>query len=415
VLKILGLRTGDAAYASAARFWTRIFGLNFGVGVVTGIPLEFQFGTNWAGLTTYAGGVIGHTLAMEGMFAFFLESTFLGLLVWGEKKLSPRAHLGAAIALLGGSWLSAYFIVSTNAFLQHPVGYSVTESGNLVLVSAPALLFQKWALVQWAHTILAGLVTGAFAVCAVASYWLLAGKHVPVARASLRVGAVVGLAAALGVAFPTGDMQAKLVAKHQPATLAAMEGRFETGTGAEITLIGQPNVKTRSLDNPIRVPGMLSFVAYGHFGAEVHGLDEYPEDTWPTNIELLYYAFHVMVGLGTIMIALMALVNLQRFRRKLESTRPLLWAMMLAFPLPYIANTAGWLTTELGRQPWLVYGLFRTKAGASPTVHSGDALFTLIGFSGMYLLLGLVFVMLVVREIGHGPSAPDAAAEGQHA
>ncbi|CAN5198728.1 cytochrome ubiquinol oxidase subunit I [soil metagenome] len=404
LLKAIALRRkGDPVYVAAARFWTRIFGLNFAIGVVTGIPLEFQFGTNWAGLSTYAGGVIGHTLAMEGMFAFFLESTFLGLLLFGEKKLSAKAHLGVAVALLLGSWLSGYFIVTTNAFLQHPVGYAVTEKGTLVLASAYALLTNEWALVQYAHTLLAGIVTGSFVVCAVAAYWMLAGKHLPVARATLRVGTLLGLVATLGVAFPTGDQQAKLVAKHQPATLAAMEGRFESGNNAEITLIGQPNVRTRSLDNPIRIPGMLSFVAYGHFGAEVRGLDEFPEDTWPTNIELLYYSFHVMVGLGTMMILLMALMNLQRLRKKLETTRPLLWAMMLAFPLPYIANTAGWLTTELGRQPWLVYGLFRTAAGVSPTVHSGDALFTLIGFTGMYLLLGLVYVMLFVREISHGP------------
>lgn len=414
VLKVIALRKKDATYAAAARFWIRIFGLNFAVGVVTGIPLEFQFGTNWAGLTTYAGGVIGHTLAMEGMFAFFLESTFLGLLIWGEKRLSPRAHLGAAIALLVGSWLSGYFIVTTNAFLQHPVGYAVTEKGTLVLASTMALLTNPWAIVEYAHTLLAGVVTGSFAVCAVASFWVLSGKHLAVAKATLRVGTILGLIATVAVAFPTGDLQAKLVAKHQPATLAAMEGRFASGSAAEITLIGQPNVRTRSLDNPIRVPGMLSFVAYGHFGADVRGLDEFPEDTWPTNIELLYYAFHVMVGLGTIMIGLMALVNVQRFRKKLETTRPLLWAMMLAFPLPYIANTAGWLTTELGRQPWLVYGLFRTTAGVSPTVHSGDALFTLIGFAGMYLLLGLLFVMLIIREIGHGPDDP-ASAEAKHA
>jgi cytochrome d ubiquinol oxidase subunit I len=409
VLKVIALRKNDATYGSAARFWTRVFGLNFAVGVVTGIPLEFQFGTNWGGLTTYAGGVIGHTLAMEGMFAFFLESTFLGLLLYGEKRLSPRAHLGAAVALLVGSWLSGYFIVTTNAFLQHPVGYAVTEKGALVLVDAGALLLNRWALVQYAHTLLAGVVTGSFAVCAVAAYWTLAGKHLPVARATLRVGATLGLLSTLAVAFPTGDLQAKLVAKHQPATLAAMEGRFASGAQADVTLIGQPNVRTRSLDNPIRVPGVLSFIAYGHFGAEVRGLDEFPEDTWPTNIELLYYAFHVMVGLGTLMIGLMALVNLQRVRKKLEVSRGLLWAVMLAFPLPYIANTAGWLTTELGRQPWLVYGLFRTKDGSSPTVHSGDVLFTLIGFSGMYLLLGLVFVMLIVREIGHGPVEPTEA------
>ena len=403
-LKSLHLRTRDGAYARAASFWVRIFGINFAVGVVTGFPLEFQFGTNWARFTHDAGGVIGQTLAMEGMFAFFLESTFLGLLVWGEKRFSEKAHLGIAVALLVGSWSSGYFIVTTNAFLQHPVGYATLPDGRLVLSDFWEFLLNSWALVQYAHTLLAALVTGAFVVTAVAAYWTLAGVHPNEARATRNVGIALGLVATLAVAFPTGDRQAKLVATHQPTALAAMEGRFQSGPHAALSVIGQPNVKEKRLDNPIPLPGVLSFLAYGHFGSNVHGLDEYPESTWPTNIELLYYAFHVMVGLGTIMIGIMALAALFAWRKRLERSRPLLWVLMLAVPLPYIANSAGWMTTELGRQPWLVYGLLRTENGASPTVHSGDALFTLLGFAGLYLVLGLLYVFLVLREIGHGPA-----------
>jgi len=205
------------------------------------------------------------------------------------------------------------------------------------------------------------------------------------------------------VAFPTGDWQAKIVARYQEPVLAAMEGRFESGRMAELTIIGQPNVKERRIDNPIKIPGMLSFLAYGTFHSDVRGLNEFPPDTWPSNIELLYYAFHVMAGLGTIFIGLMALANLQRFRGRLESSRLLLWVLMLAFPFPFIANTAGWLTTELGRQPWLIYGLFRTRQGISDVVSSGDVLFTLIGLAGLYFVLGLLYLYLVGHEILHGP------------
>ena len=403
VLKALHLRRGDGAYGEAARFWIRIFGINFVVGVVTGIPMEFQFGTNWARFTQHAGGVIGQTLAIEGMFAFFLESTFLGLLVWGDAKIGPRAHFVAALALFAGSWLSGYFIVATNAFLQHPVGHVVDAAGHLALGSFWTLLLNPWALLQYAHTVMAAVVTASFVMCAVGAYWLLSGVHPAPARASLSVGAVAGLVSALLVALPTGDQQAKMVARHQPAALAAMEGRFESGPKAEITVIGQPNVSERRLDNPIRVPGVLSFVAFGHFNASVRGLDEFPPGDWPTNIELLYYAFHVMVGLGTLMIALMALAALQVWRGRLHLSRPLLWVLMLAFPFPYIANTAGWMSAELGRQPWLVYGLYRTAAGSSVSVHSGDALFTLIGFAGLYLVVGVTFLFLVGREVSHGP------------
>ena len=415
-LKIGAARTGLAHWNEAARFWIRIFGINFAVGVVTGIPMEFQFATNWARLTDYSGGVIGQTLAMEGMFAFFLESSFLALVIWGERRFGPRMHLAATAALFAGSWLSGYFIVATNAFLQHPVGYVVDAAGKLQIGDFFAFLFNPWALVQYAHTMLAALVTGAFVMCAVGAYWMLRQQHLEVARLQMRVGLAAGLVASILVAFPSGDLQGKLVAKHQPISLAAMEGRFESGAAAELVLIGQPNVEARRIDNPVAIPGALSFIAYGSFSSHVRGLNEFPADQWPTNIELLYYCFHIMAGLGTVFIALMALANLQLWRGRLESSRGLLWCLMLAFPFPYIANTVGWLTSELGRQPWLIHGLMRTSEGSSINVHAGNTLFTLLGFAGIYLVLGVLFLFLVARELNHGPlphGAPKAAG-GEH-
>ncbi len=402
-------RHGDQRYATAVRFWAVIFGVNFTVGVVTGIPMEFQFGTNWSGFSKYAGGIIGQTLAMEGMIAFFLESAFVGLLVFGEKRLSPRAHFFAALAVAVGSWLSGYFILVTNAFMQHPVGYAGGADGGLVLADMVAYLLNPWAFVLYLHNMTAALVTGAFVVAAVGAFYALRGVHREQARLYLNWGTGVGLAAALLVAFPTGDMQAKIVAKHQPAALAAMEGRFQSGPMAQITIIGQPNVAERRIDNAIEVPGALSFIATGSFHGDVRGLDAFPQEQWPTNIELLYYSFHIMVGLGTIFIALMAIANLQRWRGRLHTSRPLLWALLLALPFPYIATTAGWMTAELGRQPWLVYGLFRTSQGVSTVVSPGNALFSLMGFVGLYFLLGVLYLFLIGRELMRGPS--DGGAE----
>jgi cytochrome bd ubiquinol oxidase subunit I len=406
------LRTNDEHYAAAVRFWSKIFGLTFALGVVTGIPMEFQFGTNWAGFSRYAGGVVGQTLAMEGMFAFLFESAFVGALIWGEGRLGPKMHLASAIAVALGSWLSAYFILVTNAFMQHPVGYAVAADGTLFIANLRAYLLNEWALVQFAHNQAAALVTGTFAITAVGAFYALRGVHHQHARIYLRDGTLAGLAAAVLVVFPTGDAQAKIVARYQEPALAAMEGRFETGPMAEITLIGQPNVAERRLENPIRLPGLLSFLAYGTFHSDVRGLDAFPIEQWPTNIELLYYAFHVMAGLGTIFIGLMLVANLQRVRGRLEQSRSLLWALMLAFPFPFIANTAGWMTAELGRQPWLIYGLFRTRDGISASVSSGDVLFTLIGMAGLYFVLGLVYLGLIGREIVHGPHAGVASPYG---
>src|SRR5262245_42749666 len=408
VMKTLGLRSGGDAWNDAARFWIRVFGINFTFGVVTGIPMEFQFGTNWAGLSRYAGSIIGQTLAMEGMFAFFFESSLLAVLVFGERRVGRLGHWLVALGLFLGSWVSGYFIVATNAFLQHPVGHAVAADGTLKLVDFAAFVWSPWALAQYAHTILASVVTASFVVAAVGAHYTLRGVHVEAARRFLRVGVVAALVSSVLVAFPTGDHQAKLVARYQPTALAAMEGRFHSGPYARITLIGQPNVRERRIDNPLEVPGMLSFLAFGAFHTNVQGLEEFPPDLWPDNIELLYYVFHIMVGLGTLLIALATLATLWLARGRLTRNRPILWALMLAFPFPYIANAAGWITTELGRQPWVVYGLLRTRDAASPLVHPGSALFTLIGFCGLYFVLGLLYAGLMLREVTRGPSATES-------
>ena len=408
IMKALGLREGRAPGAAtpwndAARFWIRIFGINFALGVVTGLPMEFQFGTNWARFSAFAGGVIGQSLAMEGMFAFFLESSFLAALVWGEDRLGRRGHFLAALALFLGSWLSGYFITCTNSFMQHPAGHAIGRDGRLELADFGAFVLNPWALAAYAHVILASVVTASFVVAAVGAFYLLSRRHHEAARRFVRLGVIAGLVSSLLVAFPTGDHQAKLVARHQPAALAAMEGRFATGPRAPLTLIGQPDVERRSVDNPVEMPGLLSFLAHGSVHGVVRGLDEFPQEDWPDNIELLYYAFHVMSGLGTLFILLMAVAAFLEWRGALARSRPLLWSLLLAAPFPYIATTAGWMTAELGRQPWLVYGLMRTRDGSSPEVHAGTALFTLIGFCGLYLVLGVLFLFLVGREIAHGP------------
>ncbi len=414
VMKALGLRAGGERWNDAARFWIRIFGINFAIGVVTGIPMEFQFGTNWARFSRYAGNVIGHTLAMEGLFAFFLESAFLALLVYGEKRLSRFGHFLAAVALFVGSWVSGWFITATNAFMQHPVGHRVAEDGTLRLESFGAFLLNPWAFAEYAHNMTASVVTASFVVAALGAFYVLQGRHLPEARLFLRLGTAVGLVSSVLLAFPTGDTQAKLVARHQPVALAAMEGRFESGPRAGLNMIGQPNVRERRLDNPVTVPVVLSVLAFGHVTSDVQGLNDFPVSEWPDNVELLYYAFHVMAGLGTLLILVMAVAGLLAWRGRLESSAPMLWVLMLAFPFPYIAVLAGWLTTELGRQPWLVYGLLRTADGSSPTVHAGTALFTLLGFCGIYTVLAFLFAFLVGREIAHGP-APRGGMEPAHA
>jgi cytochrome d ubiquinol oxidase subunit I len=402
-LKTKALRTGDDHYNRAARFWGRIFGINFAVGVVTGIPMEFQFGTNWAVFSKAAGGVIGQTLAMEGVFSFFLESSFLGLFLFGEKKLSRVGHWCAGFLVFLGSWLSGFFIVATNAWMQHPTGYRLGTNGEIDLSSFWGLVLNKWALWQYAHTMLGAVQTGCFVMAAVGAFYLLTKRDEAYGRTFVRGGVLVGVVAAVLQLFPTGDAQGKMIAENQGVTLAAMEGLFTTQEGAPIAILGQPDAEKRRLDNPLEIPNMLSFLTYRKWAANVKGLDAFPQEQWPDRIEMLYYSYHIMVGLGTIFIAVMVLAAILFWWKRLFESRWMLWTLMLCVPLPYIANTAGWITAELGRQPWLIYGLMRTSHGASPRVGAGNAWFTLIGFMGMYTVLGILWLFLVWREIEIGP------------
>jgi cytochrome d ubiquinol oxidase subunit I len=408
ILKVIAYAKKDERYDRAALFWARIFGINFVVGVVTGIPMEFQFGTNWARFSNYAGGVIGLTLALEGMFAFFAESSFLGLFLFGAKKLGPKAHLFSAFMVFAGSWLSGYFIVATNAFMQHPVGYAIGKTGNLELADLWVYLLNPWAFWEYLHTMTAAVITGSFVVCAVGAYYLLAGKHQELARIFVKVGVITGLISSILILFPTGDAHGKMVAKYQPAALASMEGKFKTSDSADLAIIGQPDVITQKLENPIVVPSVLSYLAYGSFGAEVKGMDAFPKDELPDNVELLYFAYHIMAGLGTLQILLMGTCGLLLWKRRLYKTKPLLWMLMLAFPFPYIATTMGWMSAELGRQPWVVYGLQRTVVASSPLVSGGAVAFSTLGFVGLYLVVGLLFLYLIAKFIGQGPAdAPE--------
>ncbi len=403
ILKTLALRTGDEHYNQAARFWAHIFGINFAMGVVTGIPMEFQFGTNWAQFSRAAGGVIGQTLAMEGVFSFFLESSFLGLFLFGEKRLGPRGHWWSAFLVFLGSWISGYLIVATDAWMQYPVAYRLSAQGEFQLASFWGLLLNPWALWQYAHTMSGAVITGSFVMASIGAFYLLTKQFEVHARSFVRVGVIVGLVAALLQLFPTGDAQGRMLAEHQPVTLAAMEGLFETERGAPIAIIGQPDLQNQRLDNPLEVPGVLSFLTYRRWMSEVKGLDGFPAHDWPDNIPLLYYSYHIMVGLGTVFIVILLLAAWKLRRGTLYSSRGMLWALMLSLPFPYIANTAGWMTAEFGRQPWLIYGLMRTSQGVSPQVSSGNVWFTLIGFMGLYTVLSILFLFLVYRVIEQGP------------
>src|SRR5256886_3054736 len=328
-LKTKALRTGDEHYNRAARFWARIFGINFALGVVTGIPMEFQFGTNWAAFSKAAGGVIGQTLAMEGVFSFFLESSFLGLFLFGEKRLGRIGHWVAALMVFLGSWLSGYLIVATDAWMQRPTGYRVGAHGEIELSSFWQLLLNKWALWQYAHNMLGAVQTGCFVMAGVGAFYLLTQRHENYGRTFVRAGVLVGAAAAILQLFPTGDMQGKLVAYNQQPTLAAMEGLFESQEGAPLAILGQPDVEKRKLDNPLEVPNMLSFLTYRQWRAERKGLSHFPPAGMAGQITVLYFNYHVMVGLGTIFIAVMVLAALLHWRGKLYESRWMLWMLMV--------------------------------------------------------------------------------------
>jgi cytochrome d ubiquinol oxidase subunit I len=414
ILKTIALRKDDEEYNIAARFWARIFAINFLLGVVTGIPMEFQFGTNWSTFSRLTGGVIGQPLAMEGVFSFFLESAFLGLFLFGEKRLSRLAHWGSAFLVFIGSWISGFFIIVTDAWMQHPVAYRVLPNGSYEVASFWGLLMNPWAWLQYAHNMCGAVVTAAFVVSAVGAFYVLENRDTGFGRIYLRLGVIAGVIACVVQIFPTGDLHGRYMARNQPVTIAAMEGLFHTAKGAPIVLIGQPDFTAQKIDNPLVVNDVLSFLIYGTTEAEVKGLDQFPQDQWPSALPLLFYSYHIMAGLGTYFVALMGIAALLLWRKKLFKSRWMLWLLLLSFPLPYIANTAGWITAEIGRQPWLVYGLLRTSEGYSTHIGAGTSLFSLLGFMGMYSFLSILWILLVYTTIQQGPQAVRAQSGSGH-
>jgi len=299
--------------------------------------------------------------------------------------------------------------------MQHPVAFDRLPDGRFEVLSFWQLLLNPWGILQYMHNMTGAVVTASFVMAAVGAFYLLEGRREAYGRIFLKVGVIAGLISSIAIIFPTGDLAGKYVARNQPAAIAAMEGLFRTETGAGIVLVGQPNEETGEIDNPIVVNNVLSYLIYGTTKAEVKGLDQFPRDQWPDALPLLFYAYHIMAGLGTWFVLLMVVAAFLLRGGNLYKARWTLWALLLSFPLPYIANTAGWMTAELGRQPWLIYGLMRTSEGYSSTVSAGNGLFTLLGFMGLYTLLGLLFTVLVYREISDGPETKQPAAETVHA
>jgi len=407
VLKTLQLIKKDEQYGVAARFWAKIFAANFAMGVVTGIPMEFQFGTNWASFSSFSGGVVGQTLAMEGVYAFFLESGFLGIFLLGEKRVSPFVHWLSSVLVAVGTLISGFFIVATDAWMQHPVGYHIDAHGKAVLTSLWAVLANPYAKWQYLHTINGALVTGAMVMAGIGAYYLLARRNQEFGRLCVTVGIIAGVIFSLTQLFPTGSRHAENLARFQPIKTAAMEGLFQTQNGAPLAIIGMPDTKKGDLLDPVIVPSALSYLAYGNAHAQVKGLNDYAQSERPP-VEVVYYAYHIMVGLGTIFIAILCLGAFLLWRKSVFTARWYLWLLMLAMPFPYIANEAGWTVAEVGRQPWLVYGVMRTAAGVSPNVSSGETIFTTLGFMGLYALLGLVFLYILLRILGQGPDEPSS-------
>ncbi len=339
---------------------------------------------------------------MEGIFAFFLESVFLGVLLYRRTGIPTPLQALSALFVWIGSWLSGFFIVTADAWMQHPVGYTILANGHILLRDIWSVLFQPFAIWQYLHVLCGAMVAGGVLVAGIGAYYLLSKRDEQLARRFVRAGTLAGFIFSGLAVFPTGDRNGADVTDAQPVKLAAMEGLFESTPGAPLALIGMPDLHTKTLIDPIDVPSLLSFLAYGNVDANVDGLTKYRRLQWPP-VELTYYAYHIMVGLGTIFGAVLAIATLLLLWGKRLYTTPLaLWALMLLMPFPYIANEAGWTVTEVGRQPWAVYGLIRTADAYSQNVASGETLFTLIGFAGMYFLLGVLFLYLVLRQIDQG-------------
>ncbi|MCB2168028.1 MAG: cytochrome ubiquinol oxidase subunit I [Deltaproteobacteria bacterium] len=398
------VRTGDETYLAMTKFWGKIFLINFAVGVVTGITLEFQFGTNWSGYSAYVGDIFGSLLAIEATAAFFLESTFIGVWIFGWQKLSKKAHASVAWLIAIGSNLSAVWILIANSWMQHPVGYTI-RNGRAELTDFFAVITQKFAMLQIIHVLSSAILLAGFLIMGISAYHLLKKQHIDFFSRSFRIGLVCGLVGSLVVAVE-GDFHAKDVTEKQPVKLAAMESLWETTRQAPIYLLAVPDEENgRNAVELLPIPGVLSFLGYGDFNAEVKGLNDFPRDERPPVLPV-FLAFRGMVALGTYFI-LITLYGMLRRNKLLESPL-LLKAMLFSIPLPYLAIQLGWIVTELGRQPWIVWGMMRTSDAASP-IAASQVITTLVGFTLVYSLLGFAGYYLIYKHAKQGPAAAQPA------
>ncbi|MBA4356490.1 MAG: cytochrome ubiquinol oxidase subunit I [Desulfovibrio sp.] len=391
-------RTGKDVYKRMARFWGKLFLINFTLGVVTGITLEFQFGTNWSRYSAYVGDIFGSLLAIEATAAFFLESTFIGVWHFGWDKLSPRAHATAAWLVAGAGNLSAMWILMANGFMQNPLGY-VLRNGRAELNDFVAVMTNPWAWNQYVHVVSASFCVAAFFLMGISAWHLLRKQHEEFFLKSFRLGLYVGLAAT-AVVVGQGHLHGNLVAKLQPVKLAAMEAHWETQKNAPMFLLQIPDEKgEKNLVEALPVPGLLSFLAYNDPSAEVKGLKDFPAADRPP-VTITFLAFRIMVGIGT----LMPLLMLFGFLKREDLARyPLyLKAMVWAMPLPYLGIQAGWAVAEVGRQPWIVYGLMRTTDAVSP-ITAGQAGTSLVAMVLLYTLLGVAGAYLMLTYARKGP------------
>lgn len=401
------LRTGEAVYDEMTRFWVRILALIFAVGVASGITLEFQFGTNWSTYSRFVGDIFGSPLAAEGVFAFFLESTFMGVLILGRNRVSKRVYWLSALMVAIGSTLSAFWIIVANSWQQTPTAYTIV-GGRAELTDFWAAVFNPSTLPRYGHTVAASVLSGAFFMAGISAWYLLKGRHVEFARRSLSIAVVTAAVSSLAV-LGVGHFHAVQVAQTQPAKMAAFEGLFKTESGAGLVLFGIPDVSNQVTRLRIAVPRLLSFLISLDPNATVVGLDQFPRDLWPP-VEITFYSYHIMILLGFYFIAVSWLGVYLLWRKKVFGSRPYHTAMLASMLLPIVAAEFGWIAAEIGRQPWVVYGLLKTADAASVVVPAGQILFTIVMFVGIYSLLLALLVYLILREVKRGPASLSGAA-----
>ena len=414
IMEGLWLKNRNPLYHQMARFWTRVFALTFAIGVATGIVLEFEFGTNWATYSRYVGDVFGSALAAEGIFAFFLESGFLAVLLFGWNRVGPKVHFFATCMVCLGAHFSAIWIVVANSWMQTPAGFHIVGEGlraRAEITDFWQMVFNPSSMDRLLHVLCGAWQAGAFLVVSVSAWYLLKKRHEEFARASLRVGLVVGMAASL-LQLVSGHSSGVGVAKNQPAKLAAFEGLYDTTAHAPLTLFGWVDEKAETVKGGVAIPGLLSLLVYKDTSQPILGLHEFkPEDRPPVNLSFQFY--HMMVAAGVGMIVVARLGFLYFWHGSLFEKRWLLWLLALSVLGPQIANEAGWFAAEVGRQPWIVYGLLRTPEGLSAVVKADAVLTAIVLFSLVYLLLFAVFLYLLNDKIQHGPDAADLTPSGK--